>query len=220
MTTSAGGESKQLPPSSSSSSTFPRFPDLPLELRIQIWQDALHSASNRVIPVFINHHPLLTFHSCVPVHGSFCEQHDHCPLYNPDSAQQPSSSLVSMINGFSWLGDTAPDLADARGKGAQQSVEMWYPNVESHPRRRVRCNPATDTLLVTAVPNYASGQRHPSSSLDNPEDVYQDDLEKWFPPRNTGDAFSGFRRVVEGWRRVVFGFLDEEGGRRRPGRGT
>ncbi|OBT94751.1 hypothetical protein VE01_06257 [Pseudogymnoascus verrucosus] len=229
MTTSAGGESKQLPPSSSSSSsTFPHFPDLPLELRIQIWQHALHSARNSVIPVVINHHPLLTFHSCITLHGSFCGQHGHCPLYNPDSAQQPSSSLVSMINGYFCLGANTPDIDDAGVRELSRVCreshqvflsmypetmtvyrEMWYPNVEIHPRRRVRCNPKTDTVLVTALTSYASEQRHPSSLIDGVGDAYQDDLGRWFPPRDTAGAFEGFRRIVAGWRRVVFGFLDE-----------
>ncbi|OBT71308.1 hypothetical protein VF21_09119 [Pseudogymnoascus sp. 05NY08] len=83
--------------------------------------------------------------------------------------------------------------------------ETWYPNVESHPRRQVRCNPATDTLLVTAVPSYPSEQRHPSPSLDNPEDIYQLDLKKWFPLNP--DTFAGFRNIISGFRRVVFSFL-------------
>ncbi|OBT81339.1 hypothetical protein VE02_09607 [Pseudogymnoascus sp. 03VT05] len=85
--------------------------------------------------------------------------------------------------------------------------ETWYPDVESHQRRQVRCNPATDTLLVTAVPSYSSGQRHPSPSLENPEDVYQQDLKKWFP--QNPDTFAGFRTIISRFQRVVFSFLDD-----------
>lgn len=83
----------------------------------------------------------------------------------------------------------------------------WYPDAESHLRRQVRCNPATDTLLVKAVPSYPSGQRHPSLFLDNPEDIYQQDLKKWFP-QNT-DTFASFRTIISRFRRVVFSFLDD-----------
>lgn len=85
--------------------------------------------------------------------------------------------------------------------------ETWYPDVESHQRRQVRCNPATDTLLVKAVPSYPSVQRHPSPSLDNPEDLYQQDLKKWFP--QNPDTFASFRTIISGFRHVVFSFLDD-----------
>jgi hypothetical protein len=217
----SGGESKQL----SLLSTFPRFSDLAAELRIQIWQYALHSATNRVIPVAINHYPALTTHSCLPLLGSFCGQHSHCPLYDSDSGQ-PSSSVVCMFNGYFSLPPNTSDIEDSVLRSLSlvctesyrtyllQYPETiiiykttWYPDIESHQRRQVRCNPATDTLLVKAVPSYSSEQRHPSLSLNNPEDLYHQDLEKWFP--QNPDTFASFRYIMSKFRRVVFSFLDD-----------
>ncbi|KFY89951.1 hypothetical protein V500_05384 [Pseudogymnoascus sp. VKM F-4518 (FW-2643)] len=217
----SGAETKPFSPPS----TFPRFPDLALELRIQIWQHALHSASNRVIPVAINHHPVQTIHSCVPLLKTFCGQHTHCPLHTSNPSQ-PSSSLVSMFNGYFSLPPNTPDIEDAAVRNLSRVCtesyrafvwqypetmtvyrETWYPDAKSHQRRQVRCNPATDTLLVKAVPSYPSGQRHPSPSLDNPEDLYQQDLKKWFP--QNPDTFASFRTIISSFRHVVFGFLDD-----------
>ncbi|RDL36302.1 Uncharacterized protein BP5553_05654 [Venustampulla echinocandica] len=218
----SGGENKQLSPLS----TFPRFSDLAIELRIQIWQDALHSATtNRAIPVAINHHPAVTMHSCIPLLGSFCGQHSHCPSYNFDSGQ-PSSSVACMFNGYFSLPANTSDIEDyalhslSLACTESRSVvlllypetmtiyrKMWYPDVESHQRRQVRCNPATDTLLVKAVPSYSSEQRHPSLSLNNPGDLYHQDLEKWFP--QNADIFASFRYIISRFRHVVFSFLSD-----------
>lgn len=217
------GESKQLSPSSS---TFPRFLDLAVELRIQIWQHALHSASNSVIPIAIHHQPVITMHSCLALLGSFCGQHSHCPLYNSSNSGQPSSGLVSMLNGYFSLPANTSDIEDSAVRNISLACtesyrafifqypetitiykEMWYPDVESHLRRRVRCNPMTDTLLVKAVPSYSSEQTHPNSSPDNPEYLYQQDLKKWFP-QNT-DTFASFQNVISRFRRVVFSFLGD-----------
>ena len=85
--------------------------------------------------------------------------------------------------------------------------KTWYPDVESHHRRQVRCNPATDTLLVIAVPSYPSEQRHPSLSLNDPGDLYHQGLEKWFP--QNADIFTGFRYLISRFRHVVFSFLSD-----------
>ena len=196
MTSSA--ENKQLSPLL----TFSRFSDLAIELRIQIWQHALNSAAaDRVIPVAINHHPAVIMHSCLPVLGSFCGQHSYCPSYNSDSGQ-PSSSVVCMFNGYFSLPANTSDIEDnALGNLSLACTEShslillrypetmtiykqtWYPDVESHQRRQVRCNPAIDTLLVKAVPSYSSEQRHPSLSLNNPGDLYHQDFRKMVPSK-------------------------------------
>jgi len=85
--------------------------------------------------------------------------------------------------------------------------KTWYPDVESHQRRQVRCNPATDTLLVKAVPSYPSEQRHPSLSLNDPGDLYHQDLEKWFP--QNADIFASFRYIISRFQHVVFSFLSD-----------
>ena len=221
----SNGESNENSPSSS---TFPRFLDLAVELRIQIWQHALHSASNSVIPVAIHHQPVVTIHSCLALLGSFCGQHSHCPSYNSSDSGQPSSSLVSMLNGYFSLPANTSDIEDSAVRNISLACtesyraflfqypetitiykDMWYPDVESHQRRRVRCNPATDTLLVKAVPSYPSEQRHPnpSSSLEYPEYLYQQDLKKWFP-QNT-NTFASFRSIISRFRRVEFSFLGD-----------
>ncbi|KIM96256.1 hypothetical protein OIDMADRAFT_70904, partial [Oidiodendron maius Zn] len=207
-------------------STFPRFSDLAIELRIQIWQHALHSATaNRVIPVAINHHPAVIMHSCLPLLGSFCGQHNHCPSYNFDSGQ-PSSSVVCMFNGYFSLPANTSDIDDYALRSLSLACteshslillrypetmiiykQMWYPDVESHQRRQVRCNPATDTLLVKAVPSYSSEQRHPSLSVNNPGDLYHQDLEKWFP--QNADIFASFRHIISRFQHVVFSFLSD-----------
>jgi hypothetical protein len=205
-------------------STFPRFSDLAIELRIQIWQNAL-AATNRVIPVTINHHPAVTMHSCFPLLGSFCGQHSHCPSYNSDSGQ-PSSSMVCMFSGYFSLPANTEDIEDSGLRTLSlvctesHSVvllrypetmtiyrKMWYPDAESHQRRQVRCNPATDTLLVKAVPGYPSQQRHPSLSLNDPGDLYHEDLKKWFP--QNADIFTSFRYILSSFRHVVFSFLSD-----------
>ena len=50
-------------------------------------------------------------------------------------------------------------------------------------------------------------QRHPSPSLDNPEDLYQQDLKKWFP--QNPDTFASFRTIISSFRHVLFSFLDD-----------
>lgn len=218
----SSGENKQLSPLL----TFPRFSDLAIELRIQIWQHALDSATiNRVIPVAINHHPAVIMHSCLPLLENFCGQHSHCPLYNFDSGQ-PSSSVVCMFNGYFSLPADTSDIEDYALRNLSLACteshslillrypetmtiykQMWYPDVESHLRRRVRCNPATDTLLVKAVPSYSSEQRHPSLSVNNPGDLYHQDIEKWFP--QNADIFASFRYIISRFRHVVFSFLND-----------
>ena len=218
----SSGENKQHRPLS----TFPRFSDLAIELRIQIWQHAIHSATtNRVIPVAINHHPAVTIHSCLPLLGSFCGEHSHCPSYNVDSGQ-PSSKVVCMFNGyFSLLANTLDIEEHALHSLSLACTESysvfllqypetmtiyrkaWYLDSEHHHRRLVRCNPATDTLLVRDVPSYSSEQRHPSPSLNDPGDLYQQDLKNWFP--QNADIFVSFRYMISRFRHVVFSFLSD-----------
>jgi 2EXR family len=201
--------------------TFPRFSDLAFELRNQIWQHALHSATvNRVIPVEINHHPAVIMHSCLPLLESFCGQHSYCPLYVVNS-RQPSSSVVCMFNGYFSLPVNISDIEDAALHSLSLACteshsvvlsqypetmtiyrKTWYPDDESHQRRQVRCNPATDTLLITTVPSYSSEQRHPSSSRSDPGDLYHQTLEKWFP--QDADIFSNFRSMISTFRHVGF----------------
>ncbi|KAH8809436.1 hypothetical protein F5884DRAFT_858937 [Xylogone sp. PMI_703] len=218
MTSSS--ETRQLSPIS----TFPHFSDLMIELRIQIWQHALYSATtNRVIPVVINHHPAVTMHSCVSLLGSFCGQHDHCPSYNSESGLL-SYSVVCMFNGYFSLPANTSDVEDYALRSLSlactesRSVVMlqypdtitlyrkaWFPDAESYQRRQVRCNPAIDTLLVKDVPSYFSEQRHPSLSRNDPGDRYHEDLKKWFP--QNADIFANFRYIISRFRQVIFGFL-------------
>ncbi|PMD37974.1 hypothetical protein L207DRAFT_555434 [Hyaloscypha variabilis F] len=212
----SGEENEQRSPLS----TFLRFSDLAIELRIQIWQ---HALPNRVIPVAIHHNPAVTMHSCLPLLENFCGQHDHCSAYNSDSGQ-PSSRVVCMFNGYFCLPDNTPDIEDdaihnlslacteshgvvlLRYPGTMIIYrEMWYPE-QRHHRRQVRCSPATDTLVVTPGPGYNSELRHPSLSPIEPGGVYYPDLEKWFP--QNADIFANFRYIISSFRSVVFDFLD------------
>ncbi|KFY02804.1 hypothetical protein O988_01893 [Pseudogymnoascus sp. VKM F-3808] len=216
----AGGENNGLAPS-----TFPRFSHLAAELRLQIWQHALYSARSGLIPVIINHHPVTTTHSCVALLGKFCGQHGHCPSDDPNHIQ-PSSSLVSMFNGYFSLPSAYSDVNDTAVRRISLACtesyhafllqcpetitiykKTWFPNAESHERRRVRCNPATDTLYVRGAPGYSSEQRHPSPSLDNPEDAFQEELLKWFP-QNT-DTFANFRTIISTFRSVLCDFVGD-----------
>lgn len=216
---STGGDNKRI----SLLSTFSRFSDLAVELRIQIWQQA--ATANRAIPVTINHHPVVITHSCLPLLGHFCGEHSYCPSYNPDSGQ-PSPNLVCMFNGYFSLPTNTPDIDDSAARNlslvcteSRGVVLLQYPEMmavyrkpcfidnETQQRRQVRYNPATDTLLVKEVPSYSSQQRHPSPSLSNPEDIYHEDLEKWFPQNS--DAFASFRFSISRFQRVEFSFLSD-----------
>jgi hypothetical protein len=83
----------------------------------------------------------------------------------------------------------------------------WHPSIETHQLRQVRCNPATDTLLVKEVPSYYSEQRHPSSSLNNPEDIFHQAIKEWYPQRP--DVFASFRYLTSRFRHVEFTFMGD-----------
>ncbi|KAH8658067.1 hypothetical protein BX600DRAFT_468599 [Xylariales sp. PMI_506] len=62
---------------------FPRFPDLPPELRLQIWWQALRSSTaNRTIRVAVYNELQDTRHWCTLVGRPFCGRHDRCTLHH------------------------------------------------------------------------------------------------------------------------------------------
>lgn len=206
-------------------STFPRFSQLPGELRIQIWQEALHAATdNRLIPVAINHHPAKINHSCLSLGESFCGHHDHCPSYIPNS-DQPSSNLACMFNGYFSLKSNDSDIKIENE--ALRSLKlvcteshaiflsefpdtitvfdrMFIPGGPKPRRQQLRCNPARDILQVTEARNYWSKQNHPCSYHEDPLDIYHDAIETWFPQNRL--VFANFRYLVSKFRRVRFDF--------------
>lgn len=86
--------------------------------------------------------------------------------------------------------------------------KMWFPDDESHERRHVRCNPATDTLLVKAAPSYSSEERHPKPSQNDPEYTFHEELAKWFP--QNAEIFASFRYIISRFRHVMLSFVSDD----------
>lgn len=207
----------------SPSDTFPKFRALPPELRTRIWEYALDGTAHpRNIRVTVYHRLLCTMHGCQNEPEPFCGEHGHCPKY---VTGQPSITSKCMSDGYFATSNEFPEPEDPESSSAILHLNLackesrrvivstlsktlrvyrgqWHSGVES---RLIRCRPATDILLLTALPDL--------STLHTDESVAQDylgmrrnqALDRQFP----GDPllFAEFRQVLSLFQHVAFIYL-------------
>lgn len=205
---------------------FPRFEELPTEIRLQIWLTAVHQATvDRSIHVEM--HPFLhvTDHSCIGRNGAFCGQHGSCStVLNVDNVDHKQS--ICMVEGYFSSPKMLPSPEDAISPAALASLSLacresrtavleLYPKVlrilkyrwsEVDPfteSRLVRCRPETDVLVIYPVPE--------SLRLSNPgEDGWRDQNEvkmSEFP--NNERQFSAFKEIVSSFQHVAICVSEE-----------
>lgn len=88
---------------SSSDMLFPQFRELPPELRIQVWRDAISNAApvGRTIRVDIHPQLEMTTHSCVAANTRFCGRHGSCARYRPGATTNGwNFPVYSMVDGY------------------------------------------------------------------------------------------------------------------------
>ncbi|KAK8049827.1 hypothetical protein PG994_011557 [Apiospora phragmitis] len=213
---------------------FPRFPDLPAELRAEIWRQAMPD-TERALRLDIHHRRYSTKHCCVTVGGHFCGCHSGCPQYRE---RQPNHIGVCMADGFFAVAKDDEDPEDDTVSGSlllrslgcvcresREVVTRAYPETLrvceyvdpktaarggwSLCRRRsrhVRCNPATDILVITSVPEYSA--LHPAD--DGPDrrlstDPHDARIARQFP--QDPDAFRHFRRIISSFQHVALDYI-------------
>lgn len=169
---------------SSSLNTFPQFKKLPVELRIQIWENALSDATaGRTIRVAIHYLALLTFHACSALGGHFCGKRKSCDEYERNPGDLDGVAF-SMADGYFTTHDDFPDpvshcamqnLSLACRASREVVLSQYgrvlqinrYTECSGNVSRMVRYNPSTDLLLVTALqsPHLVYNRRPGSSSM-------------------------------------------------------
>ena len=201
---------------------FPRFPELPSELRLKIWQTAIDQVSgDRAIHVKAYHQLQVTLHSCFCTSGRFCGLHGSCPLFRYSnglgnwgshcmtdgyfvSTNQVSSPKVSSSS-FALAGLSIASHESRRtvlrlyNKILQVYEGPWQPGMRSY---FVRCRPETDILVIHAVPDF-SVSHHVSEGLTTERSLQRQREAKLqhFPRDIT--QFARFKDIISGFQHVA-----------------
>lgn len=196
---------------------FPRFKELPTEIRLQIWLTAVHQATvDRSIHV--NVHTLLheTEHSCFTSNGVFCGQHGNCSTFG--NVHRRSS--LCMANGYFSSTKMLSDPEDAISSPALAGLNLacresrtavlklypkvlkifqrqWHPGAKS---RLVRCRPETDILVIYAVPEVILGNIQDYSTVARWRLMTEAKMND-FP--NNERQFSAFKDTIASFQHVA-----------------
>ncbi|KAK8056017.1 hypothetical protein PG993_001244 [Apiospora rasikravindrae] len=218
---------------------FPRFSHLPTELRAEIWLQAMPN-NRRILRLAIHHRTYSTMHSCVTVGGHFCGRHSCCPQYtegrsshigvcmadgffavSKDDEDPEDDATVSKAL-LRSLGSVCRESRDAVVRAYPETLRVyahWDPRSAAHDgwglcRRRsrlVRCNPATDILVITSVPEYSS--LHPADDGWDQRlriDPNYARIARQFP--HDPDAFRHFRRIISSFQHVSLDYVGSRAG--------
>ncbi|KAK7970442.1 hypothetical protein PG988_009515 [Apiospora saccharicola] len=206
---------------------FPRFLNLAAELRSNIWLQALPD-TDRAIRLAMHHYTHSTMHSCVTVDGNFCGCHSRCPRYTEgqpshigvcmadgffavaEGDEDPEDDIVSGTL-LRSLGLACRESREIVTRAYPETVRVWeYVNPVSAARggwdhgcrrsRQVRCNPATDILVITSMPDYSS--LHPADDGPNHGDTQ---LAKQFS--RDPEAFRHFRKIISSFQCVALDYI-------------
>lgn len=206
------------------SDTFTRFTHLPPEISTKIWKHALCDATaNRKIKVAVYYQYQVTMLCSHPRTERFCGHHSGCqtcvhgrPLWNVSCMKdgyfastrdfpEPEDEIPRQV--LSSLGLACRESRSVVLSRYPQPMRVyrgeWHSGADF---RIVRCNPALDTLIITAITDVGS--------LDRPQPGfealpgYQSTCGQWRPilvrfPQDV-QLFSAFRRIVSSFLHVGF----------------
>ncbi|KAH8657901.1 hypothetical protein BX600DRAFT_468347 [Xylariales sp. PMI_506] len=212
---------------------FPQFPDLPAELRHQIWLHALDNARvNRTISVAVHPELQTNGHVCTALGEPFCGRHDVCgPMGNGMGMMMRSAFCIT--NGyFASTRETSdiyegrrqpPDPEDPVSRAALAGLRLacreandivltrypdtmrvyrfhWNP-FDAPASRLVRCDPATDELVILSVGEHYYVHRTAVPPVSRPV-INGGLMPGAFPQPARG--FDGFKDLISRWKYVSF----------------
>lgn len=215
-------------------STFSLFQKLPLELRLEVWKHALDNATvERIINIAVYHRLFVTFHCCWTTDRRFCGKHGSCiKIWQPGLPRDISDCIT---DGYFAVTDRFPDPQASESESGMLSLSLachearnvviqrypkllriyrgkWHPSIES---RLLRCCPATDILLISAVPDLSNCT--PDETVPSSEYLFQrreEYLNRIFPRDDS--LFMAFRDVVSSFQHVAFYYLGNFGSESPP----
>jgi hypothetical protein len=180
---------------------------------------------DRAVRLAVHHRTSSTMHSRVTVGGCFCGQHSRCARYH---AGQPCYAAICMSDAYFTVTQADPEFLPKEFESPIQDLGLAcresracilsrYPLVakvyrlsgpvwsSSRQVRTVHCNPATDILVITAVPSYSSAHADPSTPLTSYEEASAIATDRRFP--DGPEPFINFRQVVSSFHNVGFDFI-------------
>lgn len=202
--------------------SFRKFPSLPLEVRQLIWQHALDNATiGRIIHISLIYHSIATCHYCLSSPSKeFCGERENCAAKVKRHETKKYSQNMSDAFFYSTIWFPAPETAhtalgmlklslccrEARlvlvkryPKTMRVYEEAWNQGVRS---RLVRCNPATDMLVITNIAHEKLIFPYETMTGDYFYKIGLKIQKEEYP--NDARLFAEFRDLVSSWENLAY----------------
>lgn len=125
----------------------------------------------------------------------------YCTIWFPDL--EPTHTAATMLKLSLSCREARQVIVKRYPKIMRVCKEGWSPGVKS---RLVRCNPAVDTLVITAVVEFQL--IYPYETMPGSDHFYKNGLKshkEWFP--NDTKLFAEFRDLISSWETLAFYYV-------------
>ncbi|KAK6082649.1 hypothetical protein SCUP515_02404 [Seiridium cupressi] len=182
--------------------TTTSFSTLPPELRLQIWQCAVVSATTdraiRVAVHYLRYEPRR--HSRKGKHQHVCMADGFFAVteQDPEPEEEVSRSAIYNLRLVCWEAREVILAAFPQNIKVYQHIgEDWRRSSQTRKFRMVRCNPTTDVLVITAIRD---------AMFPDPQEVTPDEAEVRSFPRHAV-LFRHFREIVSSFWHVGYDYV-------------